>query len=176
MIGASALENIQTYYNADNRLAYIEATDTGLAASYQPCGFQPGKSLNVLYQLRGNGCAVGVISPKSRRNGTVLYLKITDYCLTHVFINIKAGAFCIRAVLVPVMITGVTGEAKTAVNPYIFVGAALFAYVTVLISINYQITAGKDQYHTDCHRDNFTDDVLVHGGVISYVGGKRYMG
>ena len=34
-IGASALENIQTYYNADDRLTYIEATDAGLAEAYQ---------------------------------------------------------------------------------------------------------------------------------------------
>lgn len=42
--------------------------------------------------------------------------------------------YLLGAVLVPVMITGVTGEVKTAVNPYIFIGAALFAYLTVLIS------------------------------------------
>ena len=34
----------------------------------------------------------------------------------------------------PVMITGTTGEAKAAVNPYIFIGSAVFAYLTVLIS------------------------------------------
>ena len=32
------------------------------------------------------------------------------------------------------MITGTTGEAKAAVNPYIFIGSAVFAYLTVLIS------------------------------------------
>ncbi|MBO5282434.1 MAG: ABC transporter permease [Lachnospiraceae bacterium] len=42
--------------------------------------------------------------------------------------------YLLGAVLVPVMITGAAGEAKTAVNPYIFVGAALFAYLTVWIS------------------------------------------
>lgn len=42
--------------------------------------------------------------------------------------------YLLGAVLVPVMITGVAGEAKTAVNPYIFIGAALFAWLTVLIS------------------------------------------
>lgn len=42
--------------------------------------------------------------------------------------------YLLGAVLVPVMITGVAGEAKTAVNPYIFIGSALFAYLTVLIS------------------------------------------
>lgn len=36
--------------------------------------------------------------------------------------------YLLGAVLVPVMITGTTGEAKTAVNPYIFIGSALFAY------------------------------------------------
>lgn len=42
--------------------------------------------------------------------------------------------YLLGAVLVPVMITGTVGEAKTAVNPYIFIGSALFAYLTVLIS------------------------------------------
>jgi len=42
--------------------------------------------------------------------------------------------YLLGAVLVPVMITGTAGEAKTAVNPYIFIGSALFAYLTVLIS------------------------------------------
>ena len=32
-IGASALENIQPIYNADDRLTYIEATDAGLAVA-----------------------------------------------------------------------------------------------------------------------------------------------
>ena len=42
--------------------------------------------------------------------------------------------YLLGAVLVPVMITGTTGEAKAAVNPYIFIGSAVFAYLTVLIS------------------------------------------
>ncbi len=42
--------------------------------------------------------------------------------------------YLLGAVLVPVMIIGVAGEAKTAVNPYIFIGSAMFAYLTVLIS------------------------------------------
>ena len=42
--------------------------------------------------------------------------------------------YLLGAVLVPVMITGVEGGAKTAVNPYVFIGSALFAYLTVLIS------------------------------------------
>ena len=58
-----------------------------------PCCFQPGKSLNVLYQLRGNGGAVGIVGAKGGRNRTILYLKITDNCLAHVLINIKAGIF-----------------------------------------------------------------------------------
>ncbi len=36
--------------------------------------------------------------------------------------------------LVPVMITGTIGKAETAVSPFIFIGSALFAYLTVLIS------------------------------------------
>ena len=42
--------------------------------------------------------------------------------------------YLLGAVLVPVMITGTTGEAKAAVNSYIFIGSAMFAYLTVLIS------------------------------------------
>ena len=37
--------------------------------------------------------------------------------------------YLLGAVLVPVMITGTTGEAKAAVNPYIFIGSAVFAYL-----------------------------------------------
>ena len=42
--------------------------------------------------------------------------------------------YLLGAVLVPVMITGTMGKAKAAVNPYIFIGSAMFAYLTVLIS------------------------------------------
>ena len=42
--------------------------------------------------------------------------------------------YLLGAVLVPVMITGTSGKAETAVNPYIFIGSALFAWLTVLIS------------------------------------------
>lgn len=52
-------------------------------------------------------------------------------------IGIPAGlviGYLLGAVLVPVMMTGATGEAKTAAGPYIFMGSALFAYLTVLIS------------------------------------------
>jgi len=42
--------------------------------------------------------------------------------------------YLLGAVLVPVMIRGTAGEAKTAVNPYIFIGSALFACLTVAIS------------------------------------------
>lgn len=44
--------------------------------------------------------------------------------------------YLLGSVLVPVMITGTASKAQTAVNPYIFVGSALFAYLTVLISCN----------------------------------------
>ncbi|MDE7185689.1 MAG: ABC transporter permease [Lachnospiraceae bacterium] len=52
-------------------------------------------------------------------------------------IGISVGllfGYLLGSVLVPVMITGTIGKAKTAVNPYIFAGSALFAYLTVLIS------------------------------------------
>ena len=63
----------------------------------------------------------------------IIYGQANRLSLIGIPIGLVIG-YLLGAVLVPVMITGVTGEAKTAVNPYIFVGAALFAYVTVLIS------------------------------------------
>lgn len=63
----------------------------------------------------------------------IIYGQADRLSLIGIPIGLVIG-YLLGAVLVPVMITGVTGEAKPAVNPYIFVGAALFAYVTVLIS------------------------------------------
>lgn len=51
-IGATALANIQTYYNADDRLAYIEATDAGLAESYHDM-INSGECVSILYGIDG---------------------------------------------------------------------------------------------------------------------------
>lgn len=51
-IGATALANIQTYYNADERLPYIEATDAGLAQSYHDM-IDSGECAAVLYGVDG---------------------------------------------------------------------------------------------------------------------------
>lgn len=51
-IGASALENIQTYYNADDRLTYIEATDAGLAEAYHDM-IDSGECTSILYGIDG---------------------------------------------------------------------------------------------------------------------------
>lgn len=51
-IGTSALRNIQTYYNTGDRLAYIEATDKGLAQSYQDM-VESGTCTAVLYGIDG---------------------------------------------------------------------------------------------------------------------------
>lgn len=51
-IGATALANIQTYYNADERLPYIEATDAGLAQSYHDM-INSGECVAVLYGVDG---------------------------------------------------------------------------------------------------------------------------
>ena len=51
-IGASALENIQTYYNADDRLTYIEATDAGLAEAYHDM-IDSGECISILYGIDG---------------------------------------------------------------------------------------------------------------------------
>lgn len=51
-IGATALANIQTYYNADERLPYIEATDAGLAQSYHDM-IDSGECVAVLYGVDG---------------------------------------------------------------------------------------------------------------------------
>lgn len=52
-------------------------------------------------------------------------------------IGIPAGlvfGFMLGTVLVPVMITGTVGKAVVSVNPFVFIGSALFSYLTVLIS------------------------------------------
>ncbi len=51
-IGASALENIRTYYNADDRLAYMEATDAGLADAYHDM-IDSGECVSILYGVDG---------------------------------------------------------------------------------------------------------------------------
>ena len=51
-IGTSALSNIQTYYNADDRLTYIEATDTGLAEAYRNM-INSGECTSILYGVDG---------------------------------------------------------------------------------------------------------------------------
>lgn len=51
-IGASALANIQTYYNTNGRLAYMEATDTGLAESYHDM-IESGECTSILYGIDG---------------------------------------------------------------------------------------------------------------------------
>ena len=51
-IGATALANIRTYYNADERLPYIEATDAGLAQSYHDM-IDSGECVAVLYGVDG---------------------------------------------------------------------------------------------------------------------------
>lgn len=63
----------------------------------------------------------------------MIYGQASRLSLIGVPIGLVIG-YLLGAVLVPVMITGTAGEAKTAVNPYIFIGSALFAYLTVLIS------------------------------------------
>ncbi len=51
-IGISALENIQTYYHADNRLAYMEATDAELAKAYHDMTLS-GECVSILYGVDG---------------------------------------------------------------------------------------------------------------------------
>lgn len=64
---------------------------------------------------------------------TMIYGQANRLSLIGIPIGLAIG-YLLGAVLVPVMITGTTGEAKAAVNPYIFIGSAVFAYLTVLIS------------------------------------------
>ena len=51
-IGAAALQNIQTYYNASDRLTYIEHTDEGLAQSYHDM-IKSGECTAILYGIDG---------------------------------------------------------------------------------------------------------------------------
>lgn len=51
-IGASALANMQTYYHANERLSYIEATDAGLAQAYDDM-INSGECSSILYGVDG---------------------------------------------------------------------------------------------------------------------------
>lgn len=51
-IGESALHNIQTYYQAGERLSYIEATDPGLARSYYDM-VEEKECMSILYGIDG---------------------------------------------------------------------------------------------------------------------------
>ncbi|MDO4333946.1 MAG: FtsX-like permease family protein [Eubacteriales bacterium] len=62
-IGASALVNIQTYYNADDRLAYMEAADAGLARAYHDM-IDSGECIAVLYGV--DGLALDALSEEYR--------------------------------------------------------------------------------------------------------------
>lgn len=63
----------------------------------------------------------------------MIYGQASRLSLMGIPIGLLIG-YLLGAVLVPVMITGIMEKAKTAVNLYVFIGAALFAYLTVLIS------------------------------------------
>ena len=63
----------------------------------------------------------------------MIYGQANRLSLVGIPIGLVIG-YLLGIVLVPVMITGTTGKAQTAANPYIFIGSAMFAYLTVLIS------------------------------------------
>lgn len=73
------------------------------------------------------------LGASKKQIGKIIYGQANRLSLIGIPIGLLIG-YLLGAVLVPVMITGTAGEAKTAVNSYIFIGAALFAYLTVLIS------------------------------------------
>ncbi|MDD3184160.1 MAG: ABC transporter permease [Anaerostipes sp.] len=52
VIGASALQNIQTYFNADERLVYMEATDAETTTAYHEM-LETGECSSVLYGIDG---------------------------------------------------------------------------------------------------------------------------
>lgn len=63
----------------------------------------------------------------------IIYGQVNRLCLIGIPIGLLLG-YGLGAVLVPMIITGIGMEAIVSVNPYVFIGAALFAYVTVLVS------------------------------------------
>ncbi len=63
----------------------------------------------------------------------IIYSQARRLCLVGIPLGLVIGYF-LGAVLVPFMITSTGGAATVALDPWIFVGAALFAAVTVLIS------------------------------------------
>ena len=63
----------------------------------------------------------------------IIYSQARRLCLVGIPLGLVIGYF-LGAVLVPFMITSTGGAATVALDPWIFVGAALFAVVTVRIS------------------------------------------
>lgn len=63
----------------------------------------------------------------------IVYGQARRLCLIGIPIGLLAG-YLAGVVLVPFLITGTGTDAKASVNPLIFIGSALFAFLTVLIS------------------------------------------
>lgn len=63
----------------------------------------------------------------------IIYGQARRLALVGIPIGLVIG-YLLGAVLVPMMITSTGGEARVAMHPLIFIGAAIFAYVTVRIS------------------------------------------
>lgn len=63
----------------------------------------------------------------------IVYGQARRLCLIGIPIGLLTG-YLAGVVLVPFLITGTGADAKASVNPLIFIGSALFAFLTVLIS------------------------------------------
>ncbi len=63
----------------------------------------------------------------------IIYGQANRLCLIGIPTGLILG-YGLGAVLVPMIITGVGAKTEVVVNPYVFLGSALFAYVTVLFS------------------------------------------
>lgn len=73
----------------------------------------------------------------------IIYSQARRLCLVGIPLGLVIGHF-LGAVLVPFMITSTGGAATVALDPWIFVGAAVFAAVTVRIScLKPALTCGK---------------------------------
>lgn len=73
---------------------------------------------------------LGVCAKQLRK---ILYGQANRICLLGIPTGLLCG-FLLGVILVPVMITGVGESATPSANPFVFIGSALFAYLTVLIS------------------------------------------
>lgn len=81
-------------------------------------------------QFYGRLKTLGTTTRQIRR---ILYGQANRLCLVGILAGLVLG-YLLGIVLVPVLLSSIDGKPEVSANPVIFIGSAVFAYVTVLIS------------------------------------------